>query len=323
VRAGRQLFESVFTASNDTKMIPNTFDGVVLGSTLSGVRLRAAWFNGQKLRDHHDAHDLITFRDRHGEPWANQDDAGVHRGLSWSNFAAAGQDADNTLLIGEGSGEFAGLRWRLSASSVPDILAQGVVELARTFAAGDWEWEPALRYFQQFDRGGGAIGGAALPGNISAANSGDYTDPDSLDTSMLAWRLAWRHVPTGMALQFGFSDVEDAGDIVAPWRGFPTGGYTRAMGQYNWRANTRSWMLQLQGEVGRWLPWDGLRMTARYAVMDMDEAKGMSDRNVLNIDLIQPIPRFPGLEMRLRSAFAEDDGPIGYNEYRIEFNYLF
>ena len=28
VVAGRQMFESVFTASNDTKMIPNTFDGV-------------------------------------------------------------------------------------------------------------------------------------------------------------------------------------------------------------------------------------------------------------------------------------------------------
>jgi len=28
VKAGRQLFESVFTASNDTKMIPNAFDGI-------------------------------------------------------------------------------------------------------------------------------------------------------------------------------------------------------------------------------------------------------------------------------------------------------
>ena len=35
VKAGRQMFESVFTASNDTKMVPNTFDGVSIAAKVA------------------------------------------------------------------------------------------------------------------------------------------------------------------------------------------------------------------------------------------------------------------------------------------------
>ena len=64
---GRQFFESVFTASNDTKMIPNTFDGVSMSvKVATKTKLRLAFFDKQKLRDHDEAHDVVTFKDSSG-----------------------------------------------------------------------------------------------------------------------------------------------------------------------------------------------------------------------------------------------------------------
>ena len=57
IKAGRQLFESVFTKSNDTKMIPNTFDGVSAAIKVAPKsKVRLAWFGAQKLRDHEEIH---------------------------------------------------------------------------------------------------------------------------------------------------------------------------------------------------------------------------------------------------------------------------
>ncbi|MBD3823854.1 MAG: outer membrane porin, OprD family, partial [Epsilonproteobacteria bacterium] len=53
VKFGRQIFESVLTKSNDTKMIPNTFEGVTLETKeIPATTIRGAYFYAQKLRDH-------------------------------------------------------------------------------------------------------------------------------------------------------------------------------------------------------------------------------------------------------------------------------
>ena len=57
LRAGRQIFESYLTKSNDTKMIPNTFEGFTLHSNeIKNVDLNLAYFYKQKLRDHSGFH---------------------------------------------------------------------------------------------------------------------------------------------------------------------------------------------------------------------------------------------------------------------------
>lgn len=321
-RFGRQLYESAFTASNDTKMIPNTFDGVTLETNAPGdVRLRAAWFDAQKLRDHVHSHDVLTFRDEHGDAWGNQDDAAVHRGLSYQNFVAAGQSPNNELWLAAVDRSFGRVGARVSSLLVPDVIGQVAFELSTRFGEGEWQLQPGMKFMQQVDRGGGAIGGASLLGNVSASDPGGYDNPDSLDGGLLAARVDLSHQPTGFAMRLGYTQVADEGDLVAPWRGFPTGGYTRAMGQYNWRADTRSWMLQLRGDLSRYLPWDGTQILARYADMDMDERKGMTDRTAFNVDLVQRLR--PDTLAKFRCVFVNDDGISSYNEYRVEFNYLF
>jgi hypothetical protein len=253
LRAGRQIFESVFTASNDTKMVPNTFDGITLVNTaLEGTVLRAAWFGRQKLRDHTDSHDVITFRNAEGESWANNDDSAVHKGLSYANFRAAGEDTDHDLLILTGKTAL-GVATTLEASGllVPDVLANFTLELNQNWTLGEWGFRPGLRLMTQFDEGGGAIGGASLNGNVSNPQPRGYTNPDSLDARLIGIRGVFEHPEKVLRVQLGFTRVSDKADLVTPWRGFPTGGYTRAMGQYNWRADTDSYMLQVNVDYDR------------------------------------------------------------------------
>lgn len=324
-RGGRQIFESVFTASNDTKMIPNTFDGITVESrTIPGTVIRAAWLSRQKLRDHTHSHDVLTFRNAEGESWANQDDAGVHRGLSYSNFAAAGQDTENTLWILTGkSGIGPSLTGELSGLLVPEVLSNVALEAEQSLKMGKWSFKPAVRLMVQMDEGGGAIGGASLSGNVDRASPGGYTSPESLEGRLFAIRGVWEHPERLFRFHLGYTSVADKADLVAPWRAFPTGGYTRAMGQYNWRANTDSFMVQLNLDAGR-LGWvRGLNSTLRYARMDFDETKGYTDRSAIHVDFTQKFAALEGLEGRFRMAFVDDDGTTGYNEYRLEFNYLF
>ena len=68
LKVGRQIFESMLTKSNDTKMIPNTFEGYSLTSRyFNGTTIKLAYFLKQKLRDHTSFHDVITFKDASGE----------------------------------------------------------------------------------------------------------------------------------------------------------------------------------------------------------------------------------------------------------------
>ena len=98
--AGRQIFESFLTKSNDTKMIPNTFEGIVLETKeLAKTRIRGAYFTAQKLRDHTTFHDVITFKDEAGSSWNNNDDSAAHKGLSYANFVAAGKDVNHELIV--------------------------------------------------------------------------------------------------------------------------------------------------------------------------------------------------------------------------------
>ena len=89
VRLGRQTFESFLTASNDTKMIPNTFEGVSFESSdFRDTLIKAAWFDRQKLRDHTSFHHVLAYGDYPGNPyaaWTENDDSAMHRDWDCQN----------------------------------------------------------------------------------------------------------------------------------------------------------------------------------------------------------------------------------------------
>ena len=336
IKGGRQKFESLLTKSNDTKMIPNTFEGGTLVSKdLPQTKVKLAWLKKQKLRDHTTFHDVLTFKNSGGRRWDNNDDSAMHRGLSYSNYQSAGVDSDKALYIAQVENtSIDQLKLMGNYTAVFDVVSSATIEANYTIPVSGFKIIPGVRYLYQFDDGGGDIGGASLTGLLSPysdllENNGGYDDPHSLDGSLIALRFDLKSKQP-WKLHLGYSHIGDKADIVAPWRGFPTGGYTRAMGQYNWFSNTDTWLLRGDLDFGKlgWLP--GLTAMIRYAIQDYDEGKivPVTDRNVLNIGAIYKIEALPGMEARVRTAFvnAQDfalGGDPSYNEYRFELNYLF
>ena len=337
VKAGRQIFESFLTKSNDTKMIPNTFEGFSLETKLiPDTKVRAAYFYAQKLRDHTTFHDVITFGDAYtattASKWNNNDDAGVHKGLSYKNFTDAGKKTDHELIIVDAQNKsIKGLQIDVTYAAVPDVISSITGELNYAIPIGSYTLTPGVRYMHQMDNGGGAIGGAGLSGTLAGLTGAQkgYKDAASLDSSLAMARLVLAKGP--LKAQIAYSAVADEGDIVAPWRGFPTGGYTRAMAQYNWRANTKTTAAEVKYDFGKANIIPGFTAMARYAMQDFDEAKQaggvQADSNILHMDFIQQIAT--GLEAKLRVGLVDANERTSgidkdsYNEYRFELNYLF
>ena len=336
VKAGRQMFESVFTASNDTKMIPNTFDGVTVSAKVAPkTTVRAAWFAGQKLRDHENAHDLVTFKDEAGESWNNNDDAGVHKGLTYANFVAAGEDANHDMFLADLKTKAVdNLVFKLSGLAVPGVVNDIVAEAHYRFKLDNgWAVRPGARYFHQMDDGGGAVGGASLrPDTNAAVGTPGYTpgySQTSLDSSLFAGRVDLEMPNKKGFFRLGYSKVADEADIVAPWRGFPTGGFTRAMAQYNWYANTETFMARAVYKFNS--TW---KASLRYAIQDFDDAKTkvQADSTIWHLDTWTNITKRLQMRTRIGIVQADDDiittgggtkADVSYNEYRLEFNYLF
>jgi hypothetical protein len=333
VKAGRQLFESVFTKSNDTKMIPNAFDGVSVAVKVAPkTKVRVAWFGAQKLRDHENSHDVITFKDANGESWNNNDDAGKHKGLNYNNFIAAGEDPNHDMYLADITTKYIkNLKLTGSYLQIPGVLKDFVIEAHYKIPVSDTGWavRPGIRHFMQFDDGGGVVAGDsnALGGTLIGY---DPSVNGSLDSSLFNARLDVLMPDKKGFFRLGYSKVADEADIVAPWRGFPTGGFTRAMAQYNWFANTETFMARA---VYKFNPtW---KASIRYAIQDFDDNKDVpSDSNVIHIDTWTNIT--PDLQMRMRYGHVSaDDSTLkagslteykkdwSYDEFRLEFNYMF
>jgi len=322
-------------------MIPNTFEGyTVTTKEIPQTTIRGAWFYQQKLRDHMTFHDVLTFKDGQGNSWNNNDDAAVHKGLSYNNLKAAGKDVNHDLFVADiRNKSIKNLQLDLTYGGVPGMISSLTGEANYAIPLGDWTVTPGARYMYQMDDGAGKVGGACLSGNLAGWTAGDptlgYKNPDSLDSSLWMARLVAATGP--LTMQVAYSAVEDKGDIVAPWRGFPTGGYTRAMAQYNWRANTKTTAAEVKFDFDKAKLVSGFSAMVRYAMQDFDEAKqaagGQADSNIVHIDLIEKIKAVPGLEGKIRVGLVDakdrtEGSKAGldvdsYNEYRFELNYLF
>lgn len=338
VKVGRQIFESAMLRSNDTKMIPNTFEGYAIESKdLADTTLRAAYFTRQKLRDHRDFHSLIASGSYKTNPDA-QDDAGTHKGLSVANITAAGEDVEPNMMVATIENKsIKGLKLNLDGMYIDGFVSSAIAEANYKIDLGDgMSLTPGARYIHQMDEGAGAIGGAALSGALAGQTGsvGGYSDASSVDAS--AWMARLKLAKGAGDITLGYSAIADDADIIAPWRGFPTGGYTRSMAQYNWEANTKSWMLKAGYDLGKAGMVEGLRGAIDYASMDYDETKlaagtiGKTDRTILHLDVAKTFASSPNLELKVRMAMVDADSKPGananynsYNEYRFEINYLF
>jgi len=328
IKAGRQIFESFLTKSNDTKMIPNTFEGITIQSDdPTDTSFKMAYLLRQKLRDHSKFHHVLAAGNIDGDPYAiysENDDSAMHFGLTKSELKERGIE-DRLFVVEAKNNSVENLSLRVNYTAVPDLISSAMIQANYRIKLTEWSVIPALRYMQQFDDGAGEIGGA----NLKTSTQG-YSDPDSLDTALYGARVDV--VKDAFKLRFGYTKVADEGDIIAPWRGFPTAGFTRAMAQYNWYANTESYMVQLDYEFE---DISEFKVISRFAVQDFDDDKVgvQADSNVFTIDFLKGLGE-SSLYLKTRYAHvAGDDDTIAsngitkldpsYDEIRFEINYLF
>lgn len=338
IRVGRQIFESLLTKSNDTKMIPNTFTGVSLFSKrIPDTSVTAAFFTKQKLRDHTSFHHVLAYGDQADDDfakWSENDDSAMHKGITTARLAA--ENIHDRLVIVEATNKtISNLSFLLNYTAVPDLIwtATGELNYAVTFD-NDIQIVPGFRYLRQFDRNAGAIGGASLKAKITETDSRGYEHPFDMDGMLYAVKINMKKGAGSVLL--GYSKVANQADLLTPWRGFPTGGFTRAMAQYNWYAKTATIMAQVKYDFDEAELFPGLSAMIRYAGQDFDDNKPdvQADSDVFTLDLIQNISTVPGLVLKGRFAVVRgDDDTVdmngnekpepSYNEYRFGVNYLF
>ena len=320
IKAGRQIFESFLTKSNDTKMIPNTFEGLTLWSkVLPKTLVKMAYLTSQKLRGHSGFHHLLAY-----DGYSQNDDSAMHKGLTLSKLRDKGIE-DKLIVLELKNSSVENMILRMNYTAVPELLSSAMVQADYIFEVGDWSVIPAFRYMKQFDNGAGKIAGA----NIRTLTSA-YSNPESLDAALYASRIDV--VKDAFKLRLGYTKVEDKADIVAPWRGFPTGGFTRAMSQYNWQANTESYMVQLEYALES---IEDCKIISRFAVQDFDDAKEgvQADSKAFTFDVLKS---FADKSMYVKTRFGHVVGDKhtiasngvqklnpSYNEFRFEVNYLF
>jgi hypothetical protein len=331
LRIGRQLVETFYTKSNDTKMIPNTFDGVVLDTkALPSTAIRLGYLAEQKLRDHTRMHSVLMYGDANSTAannpgWSENDDSAMHKGLTYTRLKTAGVDTDAPLIVGDLHNTAIGnLKLDLSFYAVPDLLSEVMAEANYKIAMGEFSLTPGVRYIKQFDDGAGEIGGAAYSGKLAgeSGEAGGYEDADSLESQMIAARLVGKY--KNYKLNLGYSQVYDEADLVTPWRGFPTAGYTRSMARYNWMANTKSYRLELVRNGNSKGIYTNLFTQLSVLHTDADESKGYYDENFYYAGFVHNLPNAPEVQWRLRLGYTDTEKADADSlDARFEINYLF
>jgi len=343
VTLGRQLVESFYTKSNDTKMIPNTFDGVVFQTEdIPDSTLQLAYLQRQKLRDHVEAHAVLMRgdcgsdgcydpTDADQESIANlseNDDSAMHKGLTYTRLKAAGKPTDAPLITGDFHTSMVDYNLDLDTSFyvVPELLSQAMVELNYEINIGDLRIIPGVRYIKQFDMGAGEVGGASISGDLNATNTRNYKDYSSLESQMIAARLVFK--VKNYKINVAYTHILDEADLVTPWRGFPTSGYTRSMARYNWRANTKSYRI----EFVRCTSTDGIyndiyvQSSVMYQDEDASKYGGVNfDSLYYYVGLMQNVASLDNAQWRFRVGYQDyfETDEINNLDTRFELNYFF
>lgn len=332
LKMGRFIYEGFLHKSNDTKMIPNTFQGMMFRYTMTPkTKIQGAYFTKQKLRDHSNWHHLLAYGDDNEDPYSaytQNDDPAMHRGLTLSKLQDAGIK-DRVFSFDVESRELENFSIHLHHTHVFKLLHTSMLESAYEVLVDGMRLKPAFRVMKQFDEGAGDLAGANIKNNTFA-----YIDSESLDATLYGLKLdlakdAWK-------LRLGYTEVTDEADFVAPWRGFPTAGFSRAMAQYNWQANTKTAMLRVDYDFGKAGVVPDLKAFIRFVSQDFDDNKPgvMADNHLVTLDILKAFSYFPNLYMKTRMAYLDGESAIiaadssqkkdpSYQEFRFELNYLF
>lgn len=367
IKGGRFLMTNPWITPNDTKMIPIAVEGAqIVSNDLDNTTIQIDYADKIKERgmtyfgnmaDTGDTPDAIkNYYNTHYTAFTTPTD-----GSKYGN----GGDAPGVAILGITNKSINSLEFQAWGMHWDDIIDQGLIEANYAIEAGDAIITFGARYIQQFDQGAGEIitpkDGSSIyaSGAVTATNTTGGTskvqrkgDSDnSVDTYMYAVRAITNYGPAKLLL--AYSHTDDGGDLIAPWRGFPTYDYTRSMTITDWNANTYAYKAQFDYDFNAVV--EGLSAFISYSYYDRDPSKvgyqGATDRyynngdtKQWNIDALYKVASIKGLEFKARYMIQDNEqltladsiaigntgGPSeGYGndtsnrELRLEANYRF
>ena len=283
IKGGHFLMTNPWITPNDTKMIPIAIEGVqAISNDIPNTTLQLDYAMGIKERgmthfgnmaDTGDTPD--TIKQYYTTTY------GIATGSNPAIFGTHG-DAPNVTIAGVINKSIDNLELQGWVMHWPDLIDQGLIEANYAIEAGDAIVTLGGRFIKQNDQGAGKI---ILGTTNTTLKYGD--NDNSVDSYVWGLRAVTNYGPT--KLLFSVSHTDDGADMIAPWRGFLTQGYTRSMTQTDWNANTDAWKIQLDYDFNQMV--SGLSAFISYASYDRDPSKqpysSMTNRGYQNGDTNQ------------------------------------
>lgn len=269
--AGRFLVSNPWITPNDTKMIPIAIEGFNIKSNdLANTTIQIDYADKIKERG-------MTHFGNMADTGDTPDAIKAYYKTTYSNAGTHG-DAPDVVIAGVTNKSIDNLELQGWVMHWPDLVDQGLIEANYAIEAGDAIITLGGRYIQQNDKGAGAI---IKP----QSNNGD--SDQNIDSHLWAVRAVTNYGPVKFLLSMSHTD--DGADMIAPWRGFLTQGYTRSMTQTDWNANTEAYKVQLDYDFNQIIA--GLSAFISYSSYDRNPIKkpyqSMTNRATQNDDTTQ------------------------------------
>lgn len=303
ITLGRQYFDTPMTGTNDSKMVPNTFDGYAAQiNDIADTAITLGYIREMKPRNQDQFVGLLD------------NDSDVNNALRTSGNTTTVSNKlnrpDYLGVVGVVNKSISNLELQGWFYRLDGIIDDVIAEANYKIPVGPVAVTVGARYFKQIDKLGGKLGStvdvASFDGKAKINGVGGYKDITSLDSDLKAARIIVEYGSS--KFQYGYSEVADKADILAPWRGFPTGGYTRPMKIENWDANIKSWMVSYWFDFEKAGLVNGLDINVNYLVDNRDETKiqPKGDMKTITADINYKFTK--SLSGRLRMGLHDDKG---------------
>ena len=338
IKGGRFLMTNPWINPNDTKMIPIAIEGAsVVSKDIANTTIQLDYADKIKERG---MNYFGNMADTGDTPDAIKNYYRTH----YTTGTAVKGEAPGVAIIGVTNRSINSLELQAWFMSWQTLVNQGRLEANFAVPAGDFILSFGARYMQQWDTGAGAIIKPGTTGSATAINNKGDSD-NSVATNLYALRAVANY---GAAkLMVAYSRTSSDGDVIAPWRAFPTDGYTRSMTQTDWNANTKAYKAQFDYDFNQYAK--GLSTFVSYSFYDRDPSKigyvSQTDRyynngntRQINWDVKYKVPSIKNLELKTRYMIQKNDivtiaggtasqglagNDTSNHELRLEANYTF
>ncbi len=345
IKGGRFLMTNPFINPNDTKMIPIAIEGAsIISNDVANTTFELDY--ADKIKERGMSY-FGSMADTGDAPVAIKNYYNTHY-TATTNTSYGQEAASGVAIAGIKNKSIDSLELQGWYMNWPDIIDQAMVEGNYKLKVGEVGLAFGARYMQQFDHGAGDI---IRPKDGSPYDNSNVKVKGDDDNRVNTYMVALRAVANYKAARFlvAHSHTGNGGDMIAPWRGFPTEGYTRSMTITDWNANTSAYKGQFDYDFNSLV--SGLSALLSYSYYDRDPSKvgyqgqtnryyGNGDTRQWNCDVKYAVASMKGLEFKVRTMIQENEvvsnitsnsggasdgigNDTSNKELRAEVNYLF